>query len=162
MMKNPDSALSQGHKPTFRSRYADPSHPASSGSLVGLLTGGHMTGERLVQLRSGGIGTDRRRGLSRQSSETPPLSLGGLAAGIRAARFGRLPMEDPQGQDEMHREESYQHSPAHTSYGGQSVPGRGRGIRDLRQTGPLGSPIGGIKKLLKEVLMIPFPMAYRC
>ncbi|PYH30616.1 uncharacterized protein BO87DRAFT_366698 [Aspergillus neoniger CBS 115656] len=150
MMKNPDSALSQGHKPTFTSRYADPSHPASSGSLVGLLTGGHMTGERLVQLRGGGNGTDRRRGLGRQSIESPPLSLGGLAAGIRAARLGRLPMEDPQGQDEMHREESYQHSPTHTSYGGQSVPGRGRGIRDLRQTGPLGSPIGGIKKLLKE------------
>ncbi|GKZ91597.1 hypothetical protein AnigIFM59636_004232 [Aspergillus niger] len=150
MMKNPDSALSQGHKPTFTSRYADPSHPASSGSLVGLLTGGYMIGERLVQLRSGISGTDSRRGLSRQSIETPPLSLGGLAAGIRAARFGRSPAEDPQGRSVMQGEEGYPQPVTEASTGGQSVPSRGRGIRDLRQAGSIVSPIGGIKKLLKE------------
>ncbi|KAJ5126516.1 hypothetical protein N7448_007295 [Penicillium atrosanguineum] len=38
--KNPDSHLSQGPKPTFTSRYADPNHPASSGDLIALVTGG--------------------------------------------------------------------------------------------------------------------------
>ncbi|RFU28762.1 hypothetical protein B7463_g7589, partial [Scytalidium lignicola] len=39
--ENPSSVLSTGN-PTFASRYADPNHPASSGSLVALLTGGHI------------------------------------------------------------------------------------------------------------------------
>lgn len=37
---NPDSALAAGPKPEFASRFADPSHPANSGSLVALLSGG--------------------------------------------------------------------------------------------------------------------------
>lgn len=39
-MENPGSKLSVGSGPVFNSRYADPSHPASSGSLISLLTGG--------------------------------------------------------------------------------------------------------------------------
>ncbi|KAF9882678.1 hypothetical protein FE257_005652 [Aspergillus nanangensis] len=50
-MKNPDSALNKGPAPQFTSRYADPSHPASSGSLVGLVTGGYITGQDIVQRR---------------------------------------------------------------------------------------------------------------
>ncbi|KAJ2976554.1 hypothetical protein NQ176_g4887 [Zarea fungicola] len=43
--QNPDSNLAQlGVKPEFHSRYSDPNHPASSGSLVGLLTGGALSG----------------------------------------------------------------------------------------------------------------------
>jgi hypothetical protein len=41
-MEAPDSKLSVGEKPVFHSRYADPNHPASSGSLISLLTGGHV------------------------------------------------------------------------------------------------------------------------
>ncbi|GFP59884.1 burnettramic acids biosynthesis cluster protein E [Trichoderma asperellum] len=38
---HPESQLSQlGVKPEFHSRYADPNHPASSGSILALLTGG--------------------------------------------------------------------------------------------------------------------------
>lgn len=40
--KNPDSMLAQGLKPEFTSRYADPNHPASSGNLFSLVTGGHF------------------------------------------------------------------------------------------------------------------------
>lgn len=42
---HPESQLAQlGVKPEFHSRYADPNHPASSGSLVALLTGGAIGG----------------------------------------------------------------------------------------------------------------------
>lgn len=40
--ENPGSSLSTGTPPEFRSRYADPTHPASSGSLIGLVTGGKV------------------------------------------------------------------------------------------------------------------------
>jgi hypothetical protein len=36
------SKLSAGAEPTFSSRFADPNHPANSGSLISLLTGGHI------------------------------------------------------------------------------------------------------------------------
>ncbi|KAH0489348.1 hypothetical protein TgHK011_009781 [Trichoderma gracile] len=47
--EHPESRLAQlNEKPEFHSRYADPNHPASSGSLLALLTGGAVTG-RLSQ-----------------------------------------------------------------------------------------------------------------
>jgi hypothetical protein len=52
---HPESQLAQlGVKPEFRSRYADPNHPASSGSLVALLTGGTIGGvsERKLAMRA--------------------------------------------------------------------------------------------------------------
>ena len=39
--ENPDSSLSTG-TPEFKSRYADPNHPANSGSLISLVTGGRV------------------------------------------------------------------------------------------------------------------------
>ncbi|KAJ5547902.1 hypothetical protein N7513_005136 [Penicillium frequentans] len=41
--ENPNSHLNQRPKPTFASRFADPNHPASSGELIALLTGGYMS-----------------------------------------------------------------------------------------------------------------------
>ncbi|KAM0178170.1 hypothetical protein ACHAPF_003809 [Botrytis cinerea] len=40
-MENPTSSLATP-KPQFYSRYSDPNHPASSGSLISLITGGHI------------------------------------------------------------------------------------------------------------------------
>lgn len=40
-MENPTSSLATP-KPQFFSRYSDPNHPASSGSLISLITGGHV------------------------------------------------------------------------------------------------------------------------
>ncbi|KAF1350655.1 hypothetical protein BDV97DRAFT_382435 [Delphinella strobiligena] len=40
--KNPESLLAQTPKHTFKSRYADPNHPAASGNLIRLITGGHI------------------------------------------------------------------------------------------------------------------------
>lgn len=47
-MKNPNSGLTHlGVRPEFRSRYSDPSHPAASGSLLGLITGGKISTHNL-------------------------------------------------------------------------------------------------------------------
>ena len=59
-MTNPHSGLSHlGVRPEFKSRYSDPSHPAASGSLLGLITGGAIsTGNRRLRRRQnqrGGI-----------------------------------------------------------------------------------------------------------
>ena len=43
--ENPNSSLSTG-APEFKSRYADPNHPASSGSLISLVTGGKVDSPR--------------------------------------------------------------------------------------------------------------------
>jgi hypothetical protein len=48
---NPNSLLNQGPEPTFTSRYADPNHPAASGDIFGLLTGGHVTREKVQTLK---------------------------------------------------------------------------------------------------------------
>lgn len=40
--KNPGSLLAQTPKHTFKSRYADPNHPAASGNFISLITGGHI------------------------------------------------------------------------------------------------------------------------
>ncbi|TGO52103.1 hypothetical protein BOTNAR_0335g00140 [Botryotinia narcissicola] len=40
-MQNPTSSLATP-RPQFLSRYSDPNHPASSGSLISLITGGHI------------------------------------------------------------------------------------------------------------------------
>ncbi|KAL4814454.1 hypothetical protein BDW67DRAFT_186656 [Aspergillus spinulosporus] len=42
-MENPTSALNMAPKPTFTSRYADPAHPASSGDILSLVSGGHIS-----------------------------------------------------------------------------------------------------------------------
>jgi hypothetical protein len=41
--QNPDSKLANTVKPEFKSRYADPTNPASSGDLAALLTGGKIS-----------------------------------------------------------------------------------------------------------------------
>lgn len=62
--ENPGSSLSMGMPPEFRSRYADPTHPASSGSLIGLVTGGKVDRRDKSQSRKAEKG---RMGLIRGS-----------------------------------------------------------------------------------------------
>ena len=40
--KNPNSSLTVGPAPQFQSRYSDPNSAAASGSLIALVTGGHV------------------------------------------------------------------------------------------------------------------------
>lgn len=58
--------MSQGPKPTFTSRYADPNHPASSGDPLALITGGKLSMEKLQRLR-----TEQSRGGRGHSNEYP-------------------------------------------------------------------------------------------
>ncbi|OCL03483.1 hypothetical protein AOQ84DRAFT_325915 [Glonium stellatum] len=68
--EHPNSALSTTPKPKFASRYSDPNHPANSGSLLALVTGGRMQG--LHGQPGGGRG----------------MGIGGLGA-LRGGLFGR-------------------------------------------------------------------------
>lgn len=59
MSKHPESFLAQGPPEKFRSRYADPNHPASSGNLISFISGGHINPP---SLGSGGGFGGRRNG----------------------------------------------------------------------------------------------------
>ncbi|OJJ50359.1 hypothetical protein ASPZODRAFT_58063 [Penicilliopsis zonata CBS 506.65] len=91
-LENPDSELNMGPKPIFTSRYADPSHPASSGSLLGLVTGGYLTEEKLSNLK--GRGTLSQLTASRGSGGSAPYGqrgggLGDLVSTITSLKNGR-------------------------------------------------------------------------
>ncbi|KAH6884198.1 hypothetical protein B0T10DRAFT_518246 [Thelonectria olida] len=64
--KHPDSVLNQGPQPTFTSRYADPNHPAASGSFRSLITGGFIKPPSMTLPQGGLIG--RNLGQGRQGS----------------------------------------------------------------------------------------------
>ncbi|KAH8801740.1 hypothetical protein F5884DRAFT_684961 [Xylogone sp. PMI_703] len=87
--ENPNSVLTSGGKPAFASRYADPNHPASSGSLVALLTGGHVDprarrDDRRMR-RADGRGERRSGGLVRGLvSEVMNAKSGGSSSGYAA------------------------------------------------------------------------------
>ncbi|KAL6876954.1 hypothetical protein J3F83DRAFT_430846 [Trichoderma novae-zelandiae] len=60
--EHPESRLAQLNvKPEFHSRYADPNHPASSGSLLALLTGGAVSGRVSERRRAKRDGRAARR-----------------------------------------------------------------------------------------------------
>ncbi|KAF7557753.1 hypothetical protein G7Z17_g365 [Cylindrodendrum hubeiense] len=66
-------------KPKFRSRYADPSHPASSGDIVAFLTGGHWQYGHGKPADSGSRNDSQRGGNDETSEQTeengkPPSS----------------------------------------------------------------------------------------
>ena len=52
--ENPDSSLAQTQPKEFASRYSDPNHPANSGSLVALVTGGMLDPRKRRQERRSG------------------------------------------------------------------------------------------------------------
>ncbi|KAH8430969.1 uncharacterized protein LDX57_008631 [Aspergillus melleus] len=127
IMENPTSDLNKAPKPEFTSRYADPSHPASSGSLMGLVTGGHITGDQIRPMRG------RGGGLGGSFLGRGPI--GQVISGVQASRSRSTGGSDqPQSQ--------------HREYG-QSPGGFGLGSRNPRE-GLLG---GGMKKMLKSNVM---------
>ncbi|KPM36584.1 hypothetical protein AK830_g9993 [Neonectria ditissima] len=84
--EHPDSTLAQVPQPTFTSRYADPNHPASSGSFRSLVTGGYINPPPMTRRSFGGLGGRRQ---------------GGLPGGFRG--FGGLGGGDNTEDDEIHR-----------------------------------------------------------
>lgn len=68
--ENPGSKLTaMGQEPKFASRYADPNHPANSGSLVSLLTGGVINPQRRRNERR--VAKRERRAIRRGEEVTP-------------------------------------------------------------------------------------------
>lgn len=65
--KHPGSSLANPQEIHFVSRYSDPNHPASSGSLISLLTGGHIN----PQTRK-----DQRRQFKRESRNQRRIAMG--------------------------------------------------------------------------------------
>ena len=55
--ENPNSSLASASSPQFASRFSDPNHPANSGSIISLVTGGainpHGRKQRRRERRSG-------------------------------------------------------------------------------------------------------------
>ncbi|KAM0541626.1 hypothetical protein ACHAPJ_013174 [Fusarium lateritium] len=83
--KNPENLLAnQQEKPQFASRYADPNHPSNNGTLLSLVTGGHVDPTRL------------RQGLRGQSSRSHDRGRGRLG-GARGGRSGPLLSQKPIG-----------------------------------------------------------------
>ncbi|KAL7957648.1 hypothetical protein V8C34DRAFT_314657 [Trichoderma compactum] len=88
--RHPESRLAQLNvKPKFHSRYADPNHPASSGSLLALLTGGAVGGSVSDRKQSRRDRKAARRGRrSERKEQRGPTILntvgpGALIRGIR-------------------------------------------------------------------------------
>jgi hypothetical protein len=95
--QNPGSALAKTPKPSFTSRYADPNHPANSGSLISLVTGGYINPPRrkgvlgLGGLRGSlGGGYDSRHGRDYSGGNGESYGRGfGAGEGRRGLRRGR-------------------------------------------------------------------------
>ncbi|KAE8377724.1 hypothetical protein BDV26DRAFT_263034 [Aspergillus bertholletiae] len=142
-MENPDNALNKAPKPQFTSRYADPSHPASSGSALGLITGGNLTGDQLRDIRGGRrrdrLGRDQEYE-SRGTRRRHIGPVGALAATVRSVRTGRSSMQPSQDSGEEPRDEEYR-SPSGGRVGSRSPREQ---LQNRR------GPIGGIRKFLKS------------
>ncbi|TVY27208.1 hypothetical protein LHYA1_G004667 [Lachnellula hyalina] len=122
--QNPNSMLANVPQAKFTSRYSDPNHPASSGSLIALVTGGKIAG------RSGGRG-----GL-----------IGGLASA--AKNYGQKPdAQKPQsGNQGYGNQEENQYS--------RNYKGRRRGRRDRSPKEKRGGLLtGNMKKFLNQNVM---------
>lgn len=141
--EHPDSHLTQGPKPTFTSRYADPNHAASSGDPLALITGGHLTMNKLSSMKGRGTGglTDQYQGRDDYGSN-PPAPHGrpfGLFDAINTIRDLRSPQNGAQ------------HA-GYAPYAADASGGRGLDRLAARRedSGSIG-PLTPLAKLLKKV-----------
>lgn len=134
----------QGPKPKFRSRYADPNHPANSGSLIALVTGGKINPPplRLGGGMRGGFALGGGRGFGR----------GGFGGGFRGRENnnGYNPNQQQLSEEEYHQmQEQKQYQSSRRGGFGGNMRGRG-GFGG----GPMVAPML-IKKLMKSVCYVP-------
>ncbi|KAL2843730.1 hypothetical protein BJY01DRAFT_215453 [Aspergillus pseudoustus] len=171
--ENPDSGLNLSPKPSFTSRYADPSHPASSGDLLGLVTGGHLTQDKLPRRRpplSTPVHNGRFANIPGGNIGLRNIPGGGIIRAI-AERTGALPAQG-QRRDEYGSgyEHGYEHGYGRNGYseyayhdGTPAAPyAEQTGVRgrdaslvgrasQFKREGPLANGvIGGVKKLLES------------
>ncbi|KAL4746504.1 hypothetical protein BDW72DRAFT_197632 [Aspergillus terricola var. indicus] len=160
-VENPTSALNIAPKPTFTSRYADPAHPASSGDLLSLVSGGHtsrpeirpraprgrrgIAGGRLANIPGGNIGL----------RELPGRGI--VPAVVAARQRGRVGNGSGRhNENHLTDGESWETGPLVDSLyemGPRGESGRIlRGYQSGHSTGEMrrGGLIGGAKKLLKS------------
>jgi hypothetical protein len=84
-MQNPETTLAQtGSRPQFASKLADPAHPANSGSLLGLLTGGHI--DPIGRKRHRRLARSERRNERRIAHGRDPRAMRRDATGQRIKR----------------------------------------------------------------------------
>ncbi|KAI0130458.1 hypothetical protein BJ170DRAFT_315774 [Xylariales sp. AK1849] len=163
--KNPDSLLAnQTQKPEFSSRYADPNHPANSGSLIALVTGGYVNppplgggylndqsgagfGGRRGGGLGGGFGGDRGFGLRGNVGfgGARGLGLGSNVAGSgRGFGFGNAASGTQQGSPTGNRRQAQEGHRGGLAAQSSGIAGFG-GLR-----GGLGGPPVLLKKLMKK------------
>jgi hypothetical protein len=159
----PDSNIANAvPKPTFKSRYADPNHPASSGDIVALLTGGAFQtptrgfgpGIEGMGRGRGGFGRGRGGGLGGFGGRggggggLPVLGavpvLGGLANAI-GSRLVR-PGQDARSQGDGDGQDEPQERPV---LGRGLGEGRGSGVARGNGGGPDGL-VGGVIKFFQQ------------
>ena len=146
---HPGSALA-GPAPTFKSRYADPNHPANSGSPISLLTGGHFNpssrrqGRRRGGLISSAISAYQNRTPSDQKvPQSEQYGAQGQRTGVEGEQYGT--------QTEYRAQGSSMSQPPMGSQGysggayGEGAYGQGA------QYGPGGRrPRGGLRSKMSE------------
>lgn len=173
-------ATQAGTAPTFTSRYADPNHPAASGNLISLVTGGKINPQsRTMNMPGrggglGGMGGMRGRGSSQRGGLDGGLGRsigrgGGpvnmlvgalLDRGSRGQSFGQS--SHPQQQykeDQNDRQYVYSQGQSKMSQPlqdrGHRMPGND-GDRFSLANNPISNlnPLMGIKRILKQVCLI--------
>lgn len=144
--KHAGSSLVKGPGVKFTSRFADPNHPAASGSFRSLITGGYITPPDMGS-RSPGRMEERRE----DGRDEYPRGRDGDLYGRYG--YGR--------EEERYENRPSSNAPApHAPYGGQSrshtpsmASRRSPRDQDLIRLGPVGLPTPGslVKKALKKV-----------
>lgn len=146
VFKNAGSALIQGPAPKFTSRYADPNHPASSGSFRSLVTGGYINPPSMSRQQhlAGAVSSwcadwDGRQPTGHYTLKDHVLQTGGMLS-ASPSRAEHVPY-GTQKPDSCTRD---------AGLGGLSRRGADR---DNIQIGPLSVPTAGTvaKKALKKV-----------
>lgn len=141
-MKNPGSVLANVPQEKFNSRYADPNHPAASGSLISFVSGGHL------------VPNPESRGL-----------LGGIVSvvgqAVRGERQGsgwdKVKGTNGQGNNQPYNDLQYANQYSRNYRG---MGRRGQRNNDNRRDGLISTPVNVYKKLLKKVghfLSFPLP-----
>ncbi|KAL3484713.1 hypothetical protein BJX62DRAFT_248171 [Aspergillus germanicus] len=152
--ENPTSGLNISPNPTFTSRYADPSHPASSGDLLGLVSGGKITYDQLPRRRPAAatpVHNGRFGSVPGGNIGLRHIPGGAIIGAIAARRGARQPAQAVD--DEVVATDD--------GYGAPGISGhaRGRGRITGRvvsgtaggRTDPLADGLaGGVKKLLQS------------
>lgn len=153
--QHPDSRMARlAPAPGFQSRFADPNHPAGSGDLVALVTGGKSTTAEVGRGAARAAAAAGREGMVRVRSTTERAGLVRVGGGADGGEDGGPPRRiiSPRAREALGdmkpRGEWLPRLPQSAAAG---VAPRLRRIGSL----PLGAPVRTMKKLLQPVGLTP-------